>query len=483
MGSMGSMRRMGWLSTALLIVLMAGVMSLSPQTIRSRGRAKSTASYISQSSTSGRSPLSTLLVSSPLYATAGQGNFQNFADEEVECVSEGGVLTPEKLLQIAQSGSPYLNVPSSSATKGDSDALAVTTSSSSSFVSSVLTALQTSASLVARWGLEPPSAVSLVEICDAIDNRRQAKDVLNEKLLSTRRYFMLAELLRQNRPDYIEIASFLANRIPRSELPNLQRVTIASDTASTTTSATIKNVVQIDGEPVVDDCALPDLQYQESPLDKLLLGIFRKLVQQEIGYKSSKEGIKGLLEEGRHFKLSEKGEINDSVNQHIFVKKVLGGLLTPFLPPFYRIFMSGIIPSKKAGDPDWLVDITGKLIDSVPDSIPFKKHLVPGKQFGPWFYAPFLTSAVTPPFLAFLLGPCRLNLRKDGNLGGMVVEKCKFLQVSTVHISHFISASVCLYCRYNKSSMPFRNRIAKGCAYINARFRLRNIFWTPLACI
>jgi hypothetical protein len=27
------------------------------------------------------------------------------------------------------------------------------------------------------------------------------------------------------------------------------------------------------------------------------------------------------------------------------------------------------------------------------------------------------------------VGPSRANLRKDGKLGGMVVEKCKFLQV------------------------------------------------------
>ena len=37
---------------------------------------------------------------------------------------------------------------------------------------------------------------------------------------------------------------------------------------------------------------------------------------------------------------------------------------------------------------------------------------------------------MTPPFLKFLVGPSRTNLRKDGSPGGLVVEKCKFLQES-----------------------------------------------------
>ena len=53
-----------------------------------------------------------------------------------------------------------------------------------------------------------------------------------------------------------------------------------------------------------------------------------------------------------------------------------------------------------------------------------------GKQIGPWFYAPFLTSFVTPTFFAFLVGPSYPNRRKDGQPGGLVVEKCKFLQES-----------------------------------------------------
>ena len=89
------------------------------------------------------------------------------------------------------------------------------------------------------------------------------------------------------------------------------------------------------------------------------------------------------------------------------VRDTLGGLMTPVLPPFYRIFMSGIVPKA-----DW-----------VPEDLR-------GKQIGPWFYAPFLTSFVTPTFFAFLVGPSYPNRRKDGQPGGLVVEKCKFLQES-----------------------------------------------------
>jgi len=48
-----------------------------------------------------------------------------------------------------------------------------------------------------------------------------------------------------------------------------------------------------------------------------------------------------------------------------------------------------------------------------------------------WFYAPYLTSVVTPTFFAFLVGPSRPNRRRDdGQRGGLLVEKCKFLQES-----------------------------------------------------
>jgi beta-carotene isomerase len=84
-------------------------------------------------------------------------------------------------------------------------------------------------------------------------------------------------------------------------------------------------------------------------------------------------------------------------DQHAMVSNTLGDLMTPVLPPVYRLFMSGIVFNK---------------------------------QLGPWFYAPFLTSIVTPPLFRFLVGPSRPNRRLDGAWGGLVVEKCRFLQLS-----------------------------------------------------
>ena len=100
--------------------------------------------------------------------------------------------------------------------------------------------------------------------------------------------------------------------------------------------------------------------------------------------------------------------------------------MTPFLPPFYRLFMSGIVPSDERKDPKWLVSLTQRILEKLPQSL----QAQPGQQIGPFFYAPFLTSVVTPTFLNFLVGPSDINYRKDGNLGGINVRKCKFLQES-----------------------------------------------------
>lgn len=103
-------------------------------------------------------------------------------------------------------------------------------------------------------------------------------------------------------------------------------------------------------------------------------------------------------------------------------------LMTPFLPPFYRIFMGGIVPSLERGDPAWLVDIVQAVAQKLPHTL--SSRLKPGAQLGPMPYAPALTSIVAPYAFGFLVGPASLNRRSDGSLGGLVVEKCKFLQES-----------------------------------------------------
>lgn len=208
-------------------------------------------------------------------------------------------------------------------------------------------------------------------------------------------------MMRHDYDAYIATASFLSpSRIPRLELPNLQDVPYDATLASA--ASTPAEEKDEKGLPLVPDCTLDDKQYQDSWLDQTLLSVFRKLVAQNTGgVTSDKEGIAGLLEQGRTYMLQPD---QTPENQHRMVRETLAGLMTPALPPFYRIFMAGIVPN------------VGSKWD--------------GKQLGPWFYAPVLTSIVTPTFFGFLVGPSHPNRRKDGQPGGLVVEKCKFLQES-----------------------------------------------------
>jgi hypothetical protein len=245
--------------------------------------------------------------------------------------------------------------------------------------------------------------------CDTIDDLKAkgASELFVDDTLHLRyealkftRYTLLVKLMEQQYDTYVATASFLSpSRIDRLDLPNVQDVPIDNNALLHTPTS----IQESDVQDLVADCTLDKISYQESWLDKLLLNVFRKLVRQNTGgITSSKPGIEGLLEQGRLFML-KPGQSSEA--QHKMVKETLGGLMTPYLPPFYRIFMAGIVP--QVGLQDW-----------------------DGRQLGPWFYAPWLTTLVTPPFFAFLVGPSRPNRRKDGSVGGLLVEKCKFLQQS-----------------------------------------------------
>jgi hypothetical protein len=232
---------------------------------------------------------------------------------------------------------------------------------------------------------------------------------LRRRALEFQRYQMLVHLQQNDYAAYTATASFLSpSRIPRDQLPNVQDVVMnekeeTNSKRKTLPAATTSKTDDANAVALVADCELDEMEYKDSILDQLLLSIFRKLVEQNTGgVKSDKPGIEGLLEQGRTFMLQPN---QTPEAQHEMVSKTLGGLMTPVLPPFYRIFMSGIIPNNIGSKWD-------------------------GKQLGPWFYAPFLTSVVTPVFFAFLVGPSRPNRRQDGQRGGLVVEKCKFLQES-----------------------------------------------------
>ncbi|KAL7564126.1 hypothetical protein ACA910_021101 [Epithemia clementina (nom. ined.)] len=256
------------------------------------------------------------------------------------------------------------------------------------------------------WTVTPADIVACCDDLDSLEQTLGKSDLtfketfmsLRRRALEFRRYLLLAKLQRKDYEAYVATASFLSpSRIPRMELPNVQDIPYAQDQENASFSLVEENGIQL-----VADCELDDMKYKDSILDILLLQIFRKLVTQHTGgVTSDKDGIEGLLEQGRTFML-QKGQTPEA--QHQMVYNTLKDLMTPVLPPFYRVFMSGIVPN----------------LNSPWD----------GKQMGPWFYAPFLTSFVTPTFFGFLVGPSRPNRRRDGALGGLVVEKCKFLQES-----------------------------------------------------
>lgn len=303
-------------------------------------------------------------------------------------------------------------------------------------IKSELNELSECSSIVYNYLSKPEKDVSVEDVilaCDAVDEAAKSSDddddagALN-KYLSLRqkshefgRYHLLVKLLKSDYDAYIKTAEFLSpSRIDRKDLPNVQDVTFvlpsssSSESEDSTKSITQTSVTGEDGQQLVADCELQDLSYNDSPLDKLLLSIFRKLVTENTdGVTSNTPGIKGLLEQGRQYMTMELPEgvtyADHTKAQHTMVKNTLGGLMTPVLPPFYRIFMSGIVP-KLGTDYD-------------------------GKQIGPWFYAPWLTSIVTPTFFGFLVGPSYPNRRSDGQRGGLVVEKCKFLQESGCKVS------------------------------------------------
>lgn len=310
-------------------------------------------------------------------------------------------------------------------------------------ISSELQEISACFALAYNYLTKPNNDVSVEDVvrsCDAIDSITTSTSnpsshgetstiLLTEKLMLRKRvheygrYQLFVKLMKVDYHAYVTMAEFLCpTRVLREELPNIQDVNF-NDRITKAASAPddIVNVVSapssspsssnvIVGEagvvdntmPLVPDCELKDLSYTDSLLDKLLLYIFRTFVAEYTGLSRQDDmpGIKGLLAQGREYMILG----TPPTTQHDMVKSTLGKLMTPILPPFYRIFMSGIVPK----------------LNTKYD----------GKQIGPWPYAPYLTSIVTPIFFGFLVGPSRPNRRKDGTRGGLIVEKCKFLQES-----------------------------------------------------
>ena len=216
---------------------------------------------------------------------------------------------------------------------------------------------------------------NIENLCIKLDDKSLPQ--VDKFIYETSRKRLLVNVLKRDRQAYINLSKSFGNRIPRNSLPNLQDIPPFSNSQLSTGQST--NLMSSSSDvTVINDCSLPNITFTESILDTFLLSLFRKFVQEEIKFKSPKNGILGLLEEGRYYYLSDNGTPD---NQHKFVRTVLGRLLTPFLPPFYRIFMAGIVPSMEKNDPIWLVNATNWIREQLPTDIQ-NKVLIPGKQYG-----------------------------------------------------------------------------------------------------
>ena len=247
-----------------------------------------------------------------------------------------------------------------------------------------------------------------------------------------RRYGLLVELLRADRASYVDVAGWLhrVEGVDRSQLPNLERVPVADGGDEGLAAApgaapggSSSESESASDEGLVGDCVVANATFVETPVDAFLLAFTRdRYAVHSPGrvFRSSRGGVLGLLDEMRVLMFDGAG---DAATQSRVVVQVLKDLMTPVLPPFYRLFMGGLVPSTDRGDPRWLADLAAKQTLRKPG-----ERILGGDRTP--FYAPYLTSVVAPLVFGFLVGPGAVNRKADGHLGGLVVQKCKFLQES-----------------------------------------------------
>lgn len=161
-----------------------------------------------------------------------------------------------------------------------------------------------------RAGGADDAGLRLVRLCDRIDDAERranyggdagsAEAARELGALHTERRWMLGALLRSDQEAYLHSVNFLRDRIPRAELPSILGVApptaIAAPPAADAAAST-----DADGEELVPECTVEEMEYAENPLDVALLWIFRKLVQSQIGWASPDPGFAGLVEEGRYY--------------------------------------------------------------------------------------------------------------------------------------------------------------------------------------
>ena len=96
-----------------------------------------------------------------------------------------------------------------------------------------------------------------------------------------------------------------------------------------------------------------------------------------------------------------------SIPKNLLLHPPLPPLLNPPAAALPRSLLSSISPvscRRPLSPSRFSVSTAGvaKVVALLPDNL--RTKLAPGTQLGPWFYAPALTSFVTPTFFGFLVG-------------------------------------------------------------------------------
>ncbi|GMH80955.1 hypothetical protein TrST_g8645 [Triparma strigata] len=274
-------------------------------------------------------------------------------------------------------------------------------------------------------------AKDILETQDAIQGE---EGLVLREALKLKRYLLLCSLLEESQDDYYRVASFLAEskvyEFGRWDAPNVQGfglragAEVGAGVGAGSGGEDFKEYEPpprvgirervVDGVKVTGDSELMKRNDRMSAVDGVLLWVFRKLVGEETGLGMGEtKGMEGLVEQGRDYMIKTNQEDTSTADekQVTMVRNTLRRLMGP-IKPIYRLFMAGIVPAKVGealGKEEW------------KDKQVFKGGL---------FYAPFLTSLVTPLFFQWLVGPARTSRRSDGTRGGVVVEKCRFLEIS-----------------------------------------------------
>ncbi len=160
--------------------------------------------------------------------------------------------------------------------------------------------------------------------------------------------------------------------------PTVRRSTLCGETTVKRFSVNDTGTVP---EPELDGGRRPPLEdnfYEETFFDKFALNFFRGALQKEIGYSSSLEGYRGLIDEAYNYYAIKGASPEETQNMVICLLTAVCGST---LPPFYRFFIAP----------------------------------------GPW--GPIATTLVTPYLLKFLVGPNTVALRSDGKVRAYTVEE------------------------------------------------------------